>query len=514
MKKSLLLLLFLGRILDSFSQQPVQLGTDKLQHYVQKFNDLDKEEAVINFVPNKEAFTWLSTNIPLFDCPDSLLQEVYYYRWWALRKHLKQTADGFIFTEFITSVKHAGKHNAISSALGHHIYETRWLHNQQYSQDYLNFWLHVDPNHTVQRFHAFSSWIDDAVYQRYLVNLDKNFLEKNLLTLSDDYHKWETERQLPSGMFYQFDVKDAMEESISGGRKVKNVRPTINSYMYGNAIALVNMAKLLGNDSIQRIYQAKADFLRKAVTDSLWDKKASFYKVKLEKEGVLCDAREALGYIPWYFNLPADKANFVAQWDQLLDTLGFKAKWGITTAERRHPLFRTHGSGHGCEWDGAVWPFATSQTLKGLANVLTNYKHHGKMNKTVFYDELHKFAWSHQMNGKLYLGEYQDEKTGEWLKGDNPRSKFYNHSSFADLVINNLVGLQTREDNLLVIKPLIPNGKWGWFCLSNVLYHGKNLTIQWDKTGKHYGKGKGFRVFADGKELMVSTKLKDISVKM
>lgn len=514
MKKYLLLLLFLGRILDSFSQQLVQLGTDKLQHYVQKFNDLDKEEAVINFVPNKEAFTWLSTNIPLFDCPDSLLQEVYYYRWWALRKHLKQTPDGFIFTEFITSVKHAGKHNAISSALGHHIYETRWLHNQQYSQDYINFWLHVDPNHTVQRFHAFSGWIDDAVYQRYLVNLDKNFLEKNLLTLSDDYHKWETERQLPSGMFYQFDVKDAMEESISGGRKVKNVRPTINSYMYGNAIALVNMAKLLGNDSIQHIYQAKADFLRKAVTDSLWDKKASFYKVKLEKEGVLCDAREALGYIPWYFNLPADKANFVAQWDQLVDTSGFKAKWGITTAERRHPLFRTHGSGHGCEWDGAVWPFATSQTLKGLANVLTNYKHHGKMNKTVFYDELHKFAWSHQMNGKLYLGEYQDEKTGEWLKGDNPRSKFYNHSSFADLVINNLVGLQTREDNLLVIKPLIPNGKWDWFCLSNVLYHGKNLTIQWDKTGTHYGKGKGFRVFADGKELMVSAKLKDISVKM
>ncbi|MFY7887834.1 MAG: MGH1-like glycoside hydrolase domain-containing protein [Spirosomataceae bacterium] len=514
MKKKLLFLLFLGQISYSFSQQPVQLSTDKLQHYVQKFNDLDKEEAVINFVPNKEAFTWLSTNIPLFDCPDSLLQEVYYYRWWALRKHLKQTPDGFIFTEFITSVKHAGKHNAISSALGHHIYETRWLHNQQYSQDYINFWLHVDPNHTVQRFHAFSSWIDDAVYQRYLVNLDKNFLEKNLLTLSDDYHKWETERQLPSGMFYQFDVKDAMEESISGGRKVKNVRPTINSYMYGNAIALVNMAKLLGNDSIQRIYQAKADFLRKAVTDSLWDKKASFYKVKLEKEGVLCDAREALGYIPWYFNLPADKANFVAQWDQLVDTLGFKAKWGITTAERRHPLFRTHGSGHGCEWDGAVWPFATSQTLKGLANVLTNYKHHGKMTKTVFYDELHKFAWSHQMNGKLYLGEYQDEKTGEWLKGDNPRSKFYNHSSFADLVINNLVGLQTREDNLLVMKPLIPNGKWDWFCLSNVLYHGKNLTIQWDKTGTHYGKGKGFRVFADGKELMVSAKLKDISVKM
>ena len=27
-----------------------------------------------------------------------------------------------------------------------------------------------------------------------------------------------------------------------------------------------------------------------------------------------------------------------------------------------------------CEWDGAVWPFATSQTLGALANVLRDYK--------------------------------------------------------------------------------------------------------------------------------------------
>ena len=46
---------------------------------------------------------------------------------------------------------------------------------------------------------------------------------------------------LPDGMFWQFDVRDAMEESISGGRKVKNVRPTINSYMAANAAARTEM---------------------------------------------------------------------------------------------------------------------------------------------------------------------------------------------------------------------------------------------------------------------------------
>ncbi|RYF72835.1 MAG: glycoside hydrolase, partial [Cytophagaceae bacterium] len=118
-----------------------------------------------------------------------------------------------------------------------------------------------------------------------------------------------------------------------------------------------------------------------------------------------------------------------------------------------------------------------------------------------------KYARSHSMNGKIYLGEYQDEKNGEWLKGDNPRSKFYNHSGFADLIISDLIGLKPRADNVLEIHPLIPEKQWDWFCLDNVLYHGKTLTILYDKTGQHYQKGKGFLVFADGKEVVRSKKL-------
>ena len=45
----------------------------------------------------------------------------------------------------------------------------------------------------------------------------------------------------------------------------------------------------------------------------------------------------------------------------------------LVQALRRHPRFRSHGVGK-CEWDGAVWPFATSQTLNALANVLRRYQ--------------------------------------------------------------------------------------------------------------------------------------------
>ncbi|WP_121355669.1 MGH1-like glycoside hydrolase domain-containing protein [Flavisolibacter nicotianae] len=62
--------------------------------------------------------------------------------------------------------------------MGHRIYELRWLHNQQYLDDCINFWLHIDPQTPKPHLHAFSSWLQNAVYNRYLVNLDKDFLKK------------------------------------------------------------------------------------------------------------------------------------------------------------------------------------------------------------------------------------------------------------------------------------------------------------------------------------------------
>lgn len=497
---------------NTFAQQKHLLNTAKLKSYVGYFNAIDIE-TVKNYITNDHAFEWLAKNVPLFECPDSAIQKIYYYRWWTFRKHLKQTPDGFIFTEFITPVSFTGVYNSSSSALGHQVYEGRWLHDPQYINQYINFWLYADPKQKKPHLHAFSSWIDDAVYNYYLVNLNKPFIQQALLPLNLDYNKWEAEKQLSSKLFWQFDVRDAMEESISGSRKIKNIRPTINSYMYGNAIALTKMAALLGNDSLQTKYTQKAAELKKLVQDSLWSDSASFFEVR-KPDGNFAGAREELGFIPWYFNLPADKPDYAKQWDQLTDTKGFNAPWGITTAERRHPLFRTHGTGHGCEWDGAVWPFATTQTLKGLANLLTNYQNKGSMTPGVFYNELHKYAMSHIKRGVPYLGEYQDEKTGYWLKGDNPRSSYYNHSGFCDLVISDLVGLKPRADNILDIFPLIPQNQWKWFALDNVLYHGHIICILWDKTGTKYHKGKGFIIYADGKVIKRSAQLKHLLIKL
>ena len=37
----------------------------------------------------RDGDSWLLGNIPLFECPDKDIEEIYYYRWWSYRKNLQ-----------------------------------------------------------------------------------------------------------------------------------------------------------------------------------------------------------------------------------------------------------------------------------------------------------------------------------------------------------------------------------------------------------------------------------------
>jgi hypothetical protein len=310
------------------------------------------------------------------------------------------------------------------------------------------------------------------------------------------------------GLFWQFDVRDAMEESISGSRKDKNLRPSINSYMYGNALAIAKVADLAGKPELAEEFRAKGATLKRFVQQRLWDPQSKFFKVLLEQTGSLADAREEIGFIPWYFDLP--DSGYEEAWKQLTDEDGFWAPFGLTTAERRHPKFRTHGCCH-CEWDGPVWPFATSQTLTALANLLDHYPKQRFVDERAWFGAFKTYVTSQHRNGRPYIGEYLDEKDGSWLKGDAERSRYYNHSTFCDLVITGLVGLRPRGDDVVDVQPLLPPGTWDWFCLDGVRYHQHDLTILWDHTGQHYGWGAGLTVLCDGAPIARGSKLTRVS---
>ncbi len=491
------------------------LKSESFKHYVDSFNSNDRE-IYPGYIKNEAAWEFLKSNIPLFECPDKEIEQTYYFRWWTYRKHIEQTPDGFVITEFLPKVPWAGKDNSIVCAAGHHLYEGRWLAEAKFLNDYSLFWFRKggDPR-------LYSTWLPDALWARYLVDGDASLLKELLPDLVKNYEAWEKTHLAPNGLFWQSDDRDGMEMSISGS----GFRPTINSYMYGDAIAIAKIADLAGQTGIAEQFRTKAATLKRLVQEILWSSDEEFFEVMPRDRNQLARTRELLGYTPWYFNLPdADKS---VSWKQLMDPQGFYAPYGPTTAEQRSPRFAIAYRDHECQWNGPSWPYATSVTLAAMANLL-NASHQDVVSKQDYFDLVQIYTKSHHLkreDGRVvcWIDEDLDPRNGAWIartllqeRGSKipERGKDYNHSTYCDLVITGLVGLRPNATDTVEINPLIPDNRWEFFCLDNVHYHDHRLTILYDKSGRRYNRGSGLRIFADGKEIAASEKLERLTGKL
>ncbi|NQU88237.1 MAG: hypothetical protein HQ541_21020 [Mariniphaga sp.] len=533
---SLFLILVSIIILSGCADQNINvLDSFDYKHYIARFNE-NHTEVYPQYVPNDTAWDFLKENIPLLDCPDKDIEQTYYYRWWSFRKHIKKTRVGYVITEFLPDVGWSGKYNTISCPAGHHIYEGRWLRNSMFISDYIDFWL----KESGEGIRSYSFWIADAVLSFNMIHRNDSVMIDQLPYLVDNYKEWEKIRR-DSGniLFWQVDDRDGMEFTssgriLNGGVKkgwVAATRPTINSYMYGDSKAISRIAGIADNNELIKTFDEKASRLKELVQKRLWNDTLKFFTVlprDYAESSKPLDVREQIGYVPWYFNLPDDNNVYPVAWQQLRDTLGFNAPYGLTTCERRHPYFEVTYDGHACQWNGPSWPFATSQTLTAMANLLNDYSQ-DVVTKQDYLRLLHRYALSHQRttedgNKIVWIDENLNPFTGEWLARAilnqnedyqyEERGKAYNHSSFCDLVISGLIGVRPMLNDSVRINPLIPKNQWDWFCLDRIPYHGGELTVLWDKTGERYNKGKGFKVYYNGKMIHASKKIEKFTVKL
>ena len=468
----------------------------KLAEYVYKFNGSD-EECYKNDIDNEHAYEWMAENIPLIECPDKTLEMIYYFRWWTFRKHIKNTCDGYVITEFLPEVPWSGRHNAIAAPVGHHIAEAKWLKcRKKLIEEYAMFWL--DGNEDI---YSYSNWLIYALYEYSEFSNNYSFGIDNLDKLIYMYGRWEKKHKTDTGLFWSIDAKDAMEFSISGVnselRGERGIRPTLNSYMAANAKAISAFAKKSGNKVIELLYEKKAEEIASKMTQLLWD--GDFFKAvhsknpdKFPAVNELAADRnvmELLGYIPWEFNLVP--AGYEEAFKYLKDEQCFNAPKGLTTADMRHKRFM-YKAEHECLWNGYVWPFATSQTLNAAINLLNNYKQE-IISKKDFYNMLKKYAECHfraREDGKTvcWIDEVLDPFTGEWtareiLKskkwdkntGGYERGKDYNHSAFCDITLRGLLGINFVNSEI-VLKPLIPD-EWEYFMVDNLYMGNRRISI-------------------------------------
>ncbi|WP_229693085.1 MGH1-like glycoside hydrolase domain-containing protein [Lentzea pudingi] len=461
---------------------------------------------------------WYEANIPFVDLPDRDIRDTYYYRWRTYREALKYTGpkDGWIVSEFLGPVGYSAPNGGIVAAAGHHVYEGRWLRDHRYLDDYVDYWLRgsgAGPKpasdflnkNTTDWSHQYSFWAADAVAARAAVDGRSRFATDRLPELVRQWERWSPQFNQDLGLYWQTPVWDAMEYTVSSYQSPDpyhggdGFRPTLNAYQYGDAKAIAELYRSRGDTAAAQRFDQAAEALKANQERWLWDDAGKFYK-HVMRDGnpgrtKLAD-REEIGFVPWYFHMPP-AANSAA-WAQLTDPQGFASPYGPTTAERRSPWFMKDALTGCCRWNGPSWPFATSQTLTAMANLLIDYPAQSYVDRDDYLAVLRGYALTQRKNGEPYVAEAHHPDENRWLYDGKGHSEDYNHSTFNDNVLSGLLGIRPQLGNEVSIAPLVPDS-WNHFAAENVPYHGHNLTVLWDRDGNRYGKGAGLRVWVDGR---------------
>lgn len=78
---------------------------------------------------------------------------------------------------------------------------------------------------------------------------------------------------------------------------------------------------MTGDEGMAMKYGLKADSIKTLVQDKLWNTDHHFFETM--RGDASAEVREAIGYIPWYFNLPDASSKYTVAWKEVMDEKGF-----------------------------------------------------------------------------------------------------------------------------------------------------------------------------------------------
>ena len=232
--------------------------------------------------------------------------------------------------------------------------------------------------------------------------------------------------------------------------------------------------------------------------DLMWSEELQFWIDVIEGTNYKCQGRELIGYYPYRFGIGTN-STYVRGLEYGLDTEHFVTEFGPTTLEQPSPYYTAlKNTTYCCLWNGQSWPFSTSVWLTVLAT-MANEKVSDVATPAFFYQELLKYARTNYKDGVPYTAESHYPTVDMWSGDTTNHSENYFHSTYADNVFTNLIGIVPTLDDVLQLQPLVPSN-WSYFAVENLPYHGSLISIIWDSTGSHYSGNcsSGLSVYSNG----------------
>jgi len=470
---------------------------------------------------------WFFENVPYFDSPDGLFKKMWYYRWWIVRLHLTapDTTDlqGYSFYE-----GKLGFDNAIVFAVPVQLKELTYLRNPIYGLDqaknaYRNVSASgalVDPPGSPYWNETYSHWSAAALADYHRVHpIDSATLRGMLPAIAGDVRGWLSaydpdkdllpSRDMPRVTGYDLDILsywfwNNLELNVYA-RTPDLERVDFASFVYANAAATAELAQSVGDTALASEFSALAEKIREAALKSFWDPETGFFYPQNAGDHRRIPIRELHGLFPFAMRMAPDDPQYHSALAKLVDPSEF---WS------RYPPVIT-SMAHYRQWtwtmDGLTRNIAPNPISMGALTAMRAMQdyHQDIVTPAYFMDLMRRYSelmyprvnpndvtW--RLNVHEYYSQWEPGARSTLPKASDISHDF--HSMYNALVVEGVVGLRPRGDDLIELRPAAR--EWDYFALDRVRHRGRDLTIIWDRPDgrvRYDGMPEGFSLYIDGK---------------
>jgi hypothetical protein len=476
----------------------------------------------------REYNRWFFDNVPYFDAADPAFKKMWYYRWWVVRFNMAQadTPDlkGYRFYE-----GKLGFDNVISFAVPVQLKELTYLRDpafalQQLENSYRNLseaGAVVDPPGSPYWGEMYSHWIGAAAAELNRVHPIPADARRQLLpamardvrtwlTTFDPDHNFLPQRSKPRVTGYDLDILSYW--FFSGTKLDLNAdlvdleRVDFASFVYANARAIVELARIDNNLPLVREFEEVASHIRAAALQQLWDDQTQFFYPQRASDHMRIPIRELHGFFPFTTLMAPDEPHYLPAMQKFIDPEEFWARFPPVITSQYYYRRWTW------DMDGLsrnIAPHPISMGARTLLQVLKHYhqsiitpEHFMELMtryNSLIYPSVNPFDPTWRPNAHEYYSKWEPNQVSTRPKPSEISHDF--HSMYCSLIVEGAVGLTPRLDDKIELQPAALH--WAYFLLDRLRYHGKDLTIIWDKPDgsvRYNGYPEGFSLYIDGKQ--------------
>lgn len=505
--------------------------TDEIPESVtdyERFAEYDNQEALS--AQKSEYNKWWGDNIPYIDVPNKAVQKAIDYRWWSERFNtLDANIPGYDYQYPVTVEGCLGYNNAIILTQPMHLQDVKWMRNA-----YLPYGMLLSAGNSSQSS-AFldnpgnrSNWNNH--YGQYLATAGAEAFnviggDTKLAETLAYYFEHDAKGQLDhygnhsndylidyQSVYMTGNDADTISMHVPGIGKWKSHGE--NAYVYGAADAASKMYALAGNTEKSEELKELAGNIQKDILDILWCSKCNKFETRAVQPGKdftshnenqpnLVELSESNNYN--YFSegvVPTDAAS-IAKYKKAFEAFTDGEQFPIFpyyTANQKHnkmaqEVFGFQGSNNFSNINFTVQARAYEAALR------TYDKEQEYITDEMLACMAEWMAWN------IYPdeGDVRYPNNNEFYNIDGKDNSNYYRSwiyhnilgNYNYIFIEDMAGMQARADDKIELSPI--DFSYDYFMVNNLKYHGKDVTIVWDKNGGHYGNGipKGYSLYVD-----------------